>query len=107
MVADRHSCAATNSRTQRKEEKAPSLTIRFPSRKSIRPVEIRETPPPQPISSVPSRLAIDTGSQSACPEFADSRRDLPPAANPASRFDLNLSLWRKTRSRSKEQRSLP
>src|SRR5436309_15527540 len=92
-----HPSEASNSQTQPKEEKALSLTIRSPSRRSNHPVGIREIPPPQPISSGRVRLAIHTGSQSACLEFADSKRDRLLLANPASRFDSNLSLSRMMR----------
>src|SRR5436190_19016753 len=104
MVADRRSSEATNSQIQRKEEKAPSLTIRSPFRRSTRPVEIRERPLPPPVSSGPARLAIDTDSQSACLEFADLERDPLLLANPALRFDSNLLSWRMTKARWKEQR---
>src|SRR5437870_104977 len=93
MVEDPHSGEATNSRTQRKEDKALSLTIRSPSQRSNRPVGIRETPLPRPISSDPTRLAIHRGSQSACLEFADLRRDFLLAAGLALRFGSTLSSW--------------
>ena len=67
------------------------LTIRSLCRRSNRPVGIRETPLPQPISSGPARIAIHTDSQCVRLEFANLRRDRLPPANPASRFDLNLS----------------
>src|SRR5438477_4648864 len=98
---------ATNSRIQRKEGKALSLTIRSQSPRSTRPVETRETLLPQPISSGPARLAIHTGSQFACLEFANLRRDLLLLANLASRFDSNLSSSRTMKNWSEAELSLP
>src|SRR5205809_2839774 len=84
---DLHSGEATNSRTQRKEDRALSLAIRSPSQRSNRPVESRETPLPQPISLGPTRLAIHTGWQSACLEFANLGKDRLRLEGLASRFD--------------------
>src|SRR5436190_23643536 len=104
MVADLHRGVATNSQIQWKEEKALWLASRSPCRISIRQVEIRETPPPQPVPSVPVRLAIDRDLQSACPEFESSERDLLLLANPVSRFGLSLLLWRRISIHSRTRR---
>src|SRR2546421_10904878 len=106
-VEDLHSGEATNSRSQSIEEKALSLISRSPSRRSNRPVGIRETPLLQPISSGPTRLAIHTGSQCACLEFVDLTRDRLLLANRGSRSGSNLLSLRRPKRCSKEKRQSP
>src|SRR6266536_526537 len=106
-VEDLHAGAATNSRTPRKEGKAPLLTSRSLSRRSIHQAGTPETLLPQPILSGPSRLAAHTGSRSACLEFVDLTRDRLLLANLASRFDSNLLSLRKPKRCSKEKRHSP
>src|SRR5205807_5884224 len=104
---DLHSGAATNSRIQRKEDKAPLLTSRSLSRRSIHPAGTPETLLPQPILSGPSRLAVHTGSQCACLEFVDLTRDRLLLANRGSRSGSNLLSLRRPKRCSEERRQSP